>query len=222
MGPCRPHGAPWGPWGPGGGGGGGRAGSYNSQRNLTLLFFQPPPRIPRISTLKWGPKGPFLSKKCIWGQKKTPLRGNAAPLATGLGNPSPLGGPRGPRGRQGLAWASFLSHFGTPNPVSEQKSAFLAGKKRPCEAMSHPYQQGLEIPAPWGPQGAQGGPRGLGWAGLGWPGLAKNAAKMTKNIKNCSKQVQVAPFGLILGENVATGSGKPLGCLLGPKTLQGA
>ena len=73
----------------------------------------------------------------------------------------------------------------------------------------------------------KGAPRtGLGWPGLActvldWPGLAKNAAKMPKNIKNCSKQVQVAPFGLILGENVATGSGKPLGCLPGPKTPPG-
>ena len=62
---------------------------------------------------------------------------------------------------------------------------------------------------------------GLAWAGLGWPGLAKNAAKMTKNIKNEPKLVQVAPFGLILGENVATGSGKPLECLPGPKTPPG-
>ena len=58
---------------------------------------------------------------------------------------------------------------------------------------------------------------GLAWAGLDWPELARNSIKIIKNIKNCSKQVQVAPFGLILGENVATGSGKPLECLPGPK-----
>ena len=88
--------------------------------------------------------------------------------------------------------------------------------------------------------GPQGGPRselpwgdkmlrhqnsfGLDWPGLDWPGLAwtgKNATKITKNIKNDPKQVQVGPFGLILGENAPTGSGKPLECLPGPKTPPG-
>ena len=59
---------------------------------------------------------------------------------------------------------------------------------------------------------------GLAWDGLGWPGLAKNAAKLTKNIKNDPKQVQVAPYGLILRENLATASGKPMECPKPPKT----
>ena len=58
---------------------------------------------------------------------------------------------------------------------------------------------------------------GLAWAGLDWPELAKNAVKMPQNIKNDPNQVQVAPFGLMRDKNVATVSGKPLECLLGPK-----
>ena len=44
-----------------------------------------------------------------------------------------------------------------------------------------------------------------------------DTGKSCKIIKNAMKRVQVAPFGLILGENVATGSGKPLECPLGPQ-----
>ena len=44
---------------------------------------------------------------------------------------------------------------------------------------------------------------------------------MPENSNVEPKQIQVAPFGLILGENVATGSGKPLECPPGPKTPPG-
>ena len=42
--------------------------------------------------------------------------------------------------------------------------------------------------------------------------------KTTKNIKNCLNGVEVAPFGVSLGRNGATGGAEPLGLLPRPKT----
>ena len=86
--------------------------------------------------------------------------------------------------------------------------------------------------APKGPRGAQGA-QGLLPLGPGPPypwrcGVAfKDSGATTcgfytrihtKIMQNKLKWVQVAPYGLILRENLATASGKPLECPKPPKT----
>ena len=64
---------------------------------------------------------------------------------------------------------------------------------------------------PWAPHGR---PMGAPWA----PHVLFLHGKTTKNIKNCLNGVEVAPFGLSLGRNGATGGAEPLGLLPRPKT----
>ena len=194
----------------------------------------PAPQTPWWAMGLMAARGPMGS----WGSGPTGcLGGGSPPVVRGVSPLGPLGrhGPQVPHTEgQGMPKVAHEEHHvavsilylrsqrllnGSPRHLLSwllrlpalfgPKSAFGGGKNRPCEAMSHCNHQGLEIPALWGHRGPKG-PQALAWTG-------QKSSKNVKNIKKCSKQVQVAPFVLILGENVPTGSGKPLECPLGPQ-----
>ena len=68
------------------------------------------------------------------------------------------------------------------------------------------------VTADFRPAGRPAGAHGRPWA----PHVLFLQGKTTKNIKNGVNGVEVAPFGLSLGRNGATGGAEPLGLLLRP------
>merc|ERR1712138_345619 len=83
----------------------------------------------------------------------------------------------------------------------------------PWAPMSAPWAaHGRPMGAPWAPHGRPWAPRGAPWA----PHVLFLQRKTTKNIKNGLNGVEVAPFGLSLGRNGATGGAEPLGLLPRP------
>ena len=71
---------------------------------------------------------------------------------------------------------------------------------------------GRPMGGPWALMGAHGRPMGAPWA----PHVLFLHRKTTKNIKNGLNGVEVAPFGVSLGRNGATGGAEPLGLLPRP------
>ena len=105
----------------------------------------------------------------------------------------PIGAPWAPHWRPiGAPWAPHGRPMGAP-----------------WAPMSLPWApHGRPVGAPWAPMGAHGRP--------GAPHVLFLHGKTTKNIKNGLNGVEVAPFGLSLGRNGATGAPEPLALLPRP------
>ena len=128
-----------------------------------------------------------------------PPRGPWGPGPMGPWGPGPMG-PVGPSAR-----GAPMGPHGAPMGAHGAPWRPMGPHGRPWAPMGGPW---APHGAPWVPLGAHGAPMGAPCVVFG--------GKTTKNIKNGLNGVEVAPFGLSLGRNGATGGAEPLGLLPRP------
>ena len=122
-----------------------------------------------------------------------------------------------------LAWSGLcLSCLPCQQQQQRRRSRRRPPKVAGCCCWTRPRQGRQDRPRPDQAKARHNRQASQAKAGFWSPNMWFYTGKCTKIIKNAMKQVEVARYGLILWENVATGSGKPLECPPGPKTPQGA